>query len=219
MDNFNLILQLHSPQELQYFSNLAHWAEGVLFIVIATLALVEVFGKLRSRRSKYLWPSILFLSGLLLPVSMIADHIGSQFKLALEAIFLIPEQRQHFFMAILLMIAGGAELLARKKYRTSNLLKLVFPVSFVIIGVLFLFHPQHGNAADMMRAVTIHRYLGLSIILVGLFKGLAEFFKVRQFTFVWILFIIISGSLLMTYREADMSYLADPSFQEMHINH
>lgn len=71
----------------------------------------------------------------------------------------------------------------------------------------------------MMRVVIIHKYLGLSVIAAGLFKGLGEFIKLRQFTYIWILFMILSASLLLTYREADMSYLAQPESQQMHMNH
>lgn len=216
METMQLVLQLHSPEELQYFSNLAHWTEGFLFAVIVLIALLETLGKIKS---KLIWPSILFFSGLFLPIFMFAHHTGSEFKLAWDATFLIPEQRQHFFMALLLMIGGGSELLMRKKYNNSILLKMVLPLSLIIIGSLFLFHPQHGNAADMMRVVTIHKYLGLSIIATGIFKGLSEFLKVRQLAYIWILFMVISASLLLTYREADMSYLAELEFQEMHMNH
>ena len=90
-----LVLQLHTPQELQYFSNLAHWIEGGLFILIALIAFVQLLGKLRSRWLSYLWPSIVLISGIFLPVFMFAHHTGSEFKLALDATFLIPEQRQH----------------------------------------------------------------------------------------------------------------------------
>lgn len=214
-----LVLKLHTPQELQYFSNLAHWIEGGLFILIASIALIEVSDKFKSRRLSYLWPSILLLSGLFLPLFMFAHHTGSEFKLAWDATFLIPEQRQHFFMAVLLMIAGGTELFLRRNPSTSQGFRLVFPSALIIIGALFLFHPQHGNAEDMMRVVTIHKYLGLSVIAAGIFKGLAEFTKLRQFTYAWILFMVISASLLLTYREADMSYLNTPQFQDMHKEH
>jgi hypothetical protein len=219
MNTMQLVLQLHTPQELQYFSNLAHWTEGGLFILIAFIALLEVMGKLQSKSLSNLWPGILFLSGLFLPVFMFAHHTGSEFKLAWDATFLIPEQRQHFFMAMLLMISGGAELYVRKNLQASSVLRYVFPVSLIIIGALFLYHPQHGMAEDMMRVVTIHKYLGLSIIAAGVFKGLAEFTKLKLLTYAWILFMMISASLLITYREADMSYLAEPEFQEMHMNH
>ena len=217
MDNLNLLLQLHTPQELQYYSNLAHWSIGFLFIVIALLALLEATGKLKPKFN-YIRPTILFLSGLFLPLGF-AHHIGSQFNLALQATWLIPDQRQHAIMAILLMIAGLAELLSVRYYKNSKVLRLVFPIVFITIGLLFLFHPQHGNAADMMRVVAIHEYLGIAFILVGVFEAFAELFKIKQLTIAWIILMLVTGGLLLTYREADMSYLSNPQMFQEHINH
>lgn len=220
MDYLSKVLQLHTPEELQYFSNLAHWVEGALFLLVAGIALLEVLGYLKSKKSLYIYPWVLIIAGLFLPIFMFGHHLGEQLKLAWQVTIYVPQQRQHFIMAILILISGIAELRSRQNPKIIPWLKFVMPTVFVVIGVMFIVHPQHGATADVIRAITIHRYLGTVLILSGLFKGLGAVWNKKVLAFSWIFFLFLASILLITYREPAGTYMLDTQGSEnMNMDH
>lgn len=65
---------LHTPEELQFLPNLAHWIEGAIIGLVAIIALIQAFGFLNSGLARFLWPGLIFLAGLFLPPYILLHH-------------------------------------------------------------------------------------------------------------------------------------------------
>ena len=209
MESLPIALKLHTPEELAFYSNVAHWIEGVIFLIVAMIVLLQIFGYLKNRL--YLWPSLILIAGLFLPIFSYIHHLDEP-GLAWQATIYDPQQRQHMFMAILMSIAGFSEL-RRLKYRES-LWKFLLPGVLATIGILFLTHPQHGTSEAVMQAALIHKYLGSVLVLSGVFRGV-EMLQPNQkwLKYPWVIFLTIAGILLISYREPEGAYM--PTNQNM----
>lgn len=215
MQNIPLIFQLHTPEELVFFSNIAHWIEGGIFLVIAAIALLQTRGYFLKGWTVYLWPFIVFLSGLFLPIFVFIHH-SDEFDLAIRASLADPQQVQHLSMAILLMIGGIGEIFSIRSGGKNILLKLIFPTVILIIGGMFLLHPQHGTAEALHTAKIVHNALGTVLVLTGILRFFASFFaeKRKWLLYPWIFFLIISAILLITYHEPPGSYSLEPTIMK-----
>lgn len=203
MESLAIILKLHTPEELVFFSNIAHWTEGALFFVVVGIAILQLFGYFRDKL--YLWPSLILIAGLFLPLFTFSHHL-EELGLAWQASILDPQQRQHMLMAILLTIAGLSELL-RLKYRKSAW-KFVLPIVLGIIGILFVIHPQHGTSEAVMQATLIHKYLGSALILSGLFRLAEMLWQHRRWlAYPWLFLLAIAAVFLISYREPVGAYM------------
>ena len=203
-DSLFLILQLHTPEELVYFSNIAHWIEGILFILVAIFVSLEVFGVVKGK-GKYIWPSTLLAAGLFLPLFSFTHHFA-EMALAWKASIYDPQQRQHLFMTVLIALAGFTEI---NYLRTKAMAwRFVMPAVLGTIGILFLTHPQHGTGEAVARAVSIHQYLGTMLILSGVFR-LIEIMSIKNplwLRLTWALFLLSAAILLIIYREPAGAY-------------
>lgn len=214
MESLTIVLKLHTPEELAFYSNIAHWIEGAIFLIVAVIALLQILGYLKNKL--YLWPSLILIAGLFLPIFSYIHHLD-ELGLAWKATIYDPQQRQHMFMAILMSIAGFSELM-RLKYRES-LWKFVLPIALGIIGILFLTHPQHGTSEAVLQAALIHKYLGSVLVLSGVFRALEMLWYNRKWlAYPWLLFLAIAAVLLISYREPEGAYM--PMNQNMsEMNH
>ncbi len=205
MENLPIILQLHTLDELIYLSNLGHWVEGALFAMVVIIAFVQITGIYRANWLKYAWPSLMLMAGLFLPIFSFSHHFN-EMGLAWKATITDAQQRQHFYLAILATVAGAAELYSLKTDKLWP--KAAFPIVLLIIGVLFLTHEQHGTSEAVVRAVTIHRYLGASFILAGVFRAVEVLGKgrLKLAAYAWMLFLLIASGLLISYREPEGAY-------------
>ena len=215
-ESLAIILKLHTPDELQLYSNIGHWIEGGLFLIIAGIAFVQAFGYLHSQRAQYLWPVIILVAGIFLPLFSFSHHFN-ELTLAWKATIYDPQQLQHMIMAILITIAGVAEVAYLRGQGKNQLLRFVFPLVVGIIGIMFITHPQHGTSEAVLRAVTIHKYLGTVLIFAGIFKALEVIKKNTQrwLTFSWIFFLTIAAILLISYREPEGAYMLNPTMNEV----
>jgi len=211
-DSLLIILKLHTPEELQLYSNIAHWIEGGLFLIIAGIALMQTFGYLRSQRAQYLWPTTILVAGIFLPVFAFSHHFN-ELALAWKAMIYDPQQRQHMIMGALFIIAGVAEVAYLRERSKNHLLQFAFPLAIGTIGIMFIAHPQHGTGEAVLRAITVHKYLGSAFILAGICKAFEVINKNTQrwLTFAWIFFLIIAAILLISYREPEGSYIFNPT--------
>ena len=207
MESLAIILKLHTPEQLQFYSNIAHWIEGVIFLVVAIIAFLQALGFLQKKNLIYLWPSLILVSGLFLPIFAFSHHL-KELPLAWQATIYDAQQRQHMIMAILIAAAGVAEIAYLKGRNKKTFLQLVFPLVLTIIGLMFITHPQHGTGEAVLRAMTIHQYLGSVLILSGLFKTAEVFGRntIKWLVFPWILFLVIAATLLISYREPEGAY-------------
>lgn len=209
MESLAIVFKIHTPEELVLYSNIAHWVEGGIFLLVAAIALLQIFGYLKNKL--YLWPSLILIAGLFLPIFSFIHHLD-ELGLAWQATIYDPQQRQHMFMAILMSIGGFSELM-RLKYRES-LWKFILPIVLATIGVLFLTHPQHGTNEAVLQAALIHKYLGSVLVLSGVFRAAEMLWPNRKWlAYPWLIFLTIAAVLLISYREPEGAYM--PIDQDM----
>src|SRR3989338_8183278 len=208
MQTLSIILQLHTPEELVLYSNIGHWMEGGLFLIVAGIAFIQALGYWRSQKALYLWPIIILVSGLSLPFFAFAHHINGELALAWKATISDPQQRQHMIMAILVALAGIAEVAYLRSQAKHLVLRFMFPIALGIIGVMFIIHPQHGTSEAVLKAVIIHKYLGTVLIVSAVFRPVDVITKQTRkwITFVWVLFLVAAAVLLISYREPQGAY-------------
>ena len=208
-------MELQTPEELQWISNVAHWIEGGMFGVVALIALAQALGYAQSKGAQYLWPGLILLAGIFLPAYILLqrgfDGIGVTWNLVTRD----PQQREHFLMALLLLAGGFAEVLLRGKKRRSKLWHFVAPTALALIGAMFLVHTEYGTPDAVAEATRKHVYLGSEIILAGLSKAAQVLWerKFRWLAFPWIVFLFLAALMLLTYREPPGAYKTKSSGQ------
>ena len=179
-----------------------------MFALVGLLALLQAFGYAQSRGVQYVWPGLILVAGVFLPVFILLQRgigdIGTTWNLVVRD----PQQREHFAMAVLLLAAGLAEVLLRTKKSRAAILKFVAPVALAIIGVLFFVHTEYGTPEAVAEAARKHTYMGLAILLSGLFKGADVLWRKRfaWLAFPWIAMLLVAALLLITYREPPGAY-------------
>lgn len=200
-------MELQTPEELQFVSNLAHWIEGTIFALVAIIAFLRVRGWATWKGSQYLWPGLIVTAGLFLPVYIILQ-IGSNQVGTLDFVVNDPQQLEHGAMALLLILAGAAELLAEAGIVQGKVWKFAAPAALVSIGILLFFHTEYGTPEAIAEAVTQHRYQGSLVILVGIAKAAEALWQrnVRWLAYPWIILLVITAALLISYREPPGAY-------------
>ena len=197
-----------TPEELQWISNIAHWIEGGMFAIVGLIALLQTFGYAQSRGIQYLWPGLILVAGVFLPVFILLQRgisgVGTTWNLVVRD----PQQREHFAMAVLLLVAGLAEVLLRTKKSRAAIWKFVAPIALATIGVLFFVHTEYGTPEAVTEAARKHNYMGSAILLGGLFKGADVLWRKRfaWLAFPWIAMLLVASVLLITYREPPGAY-------------
>ncbi len=206
MEPLAIVYALHTPEELILYSNIAHWIEGAIFFAVAVIALLQALGYWRNR--PYLWPGLILAAGLFLPLFAFSHHVG-EIGLTWKATIGDPQQRQHMVMAVLMVIAGLGEIIRVR--RPGSPWKFALPTALFAIGILFLTHPQHGTSEAVMRASSIHTYLGSVLVLSGVLRGMEMVWgsRYKLLSFLWLFFLIIAATLLISYREPQGAYQAD----------
>ncbi len=206
----------HTPAEMIQFSNLAHWFEGGLLGLIAVVGLMQLFGYLGYRRAQYIWSALILVAGAFLVPYLLLHHGLNNFGRSWNYIIHDPQQRQHFIMGILLMLAGTTELLHALNILRAKVWQLVFPIALAIIGILFIVHNQHGTAEAVHQSVIFHRYLGTALILSGVAKAAEVVWRerYRKIGFIWIALMLVTSGMLIMYREPDGAYNAPPSVHQ-----
>src|SRR5580765_3280824 len=140
-------------------AEVVHWMFGVGFLFLGLCLLAEgiVGREVWSRRSwrAYLWPSVVFLMGILMWPVMVFYTSSAIHMLA------------HSAWAQTMMLAGMAQLgLVRGKLRNS-LWELTLPLAFVVSGAAFLIHEQ--NPWLFSRAAFLHHAIGWTLLVAAIF--------------------------------------------------
>ena len=197
-----------TAEELQWISNLAHWIEGGMFAIVGVLALLQAFGYAQSRGVQYVWPGLILVAGIFLPVFILLQRGINGIGITWNLVVRDPQQREHFAMAILLLAAGLAEVLLRTKRNRAVIWQFVAPMALAIIGVLFFVHTEYGTPEAISEAARKHTYMGLAILLAGLFKVADVLWRKRfpWLAFPWIAMLMVAALLLITYREPPGAY-------------
>lgn len=209
-------MDLQSSETLRWISNLAHWIEGGMFATVGLLALLQALGYAQSKGAQCIWPVLILIAGVFLPGFILLqrgfDGIGVTWSLVIRD----PQQREHFLMAALLLAAGSAEVLLRTNAHRSRFWRFVSPAALVIIGALFFVHTEYGTPEAVAEAARKHVYMGLAILLAGVFKA-AEVLWVRKLpwlAFAWIAMLFVAAFLLISYREPPGAY-EQPRFNQL----
>jgi len=208
------ILSFDTIVEIQALSNFAHLVEGIIFGLVAIIALTQAWGYFRNGWKQYVWPGLIIFAGLFLFLFLVFHHGLDNVGITWNFILTYPQQQQHLAISILLIIAGVSEILFMTGFSKNFLLKLIWPAALIIIGLLFLIHPQHGTDVAVRLATTIHNFLGTILILTGILRGIdvgSKLSHIRWFSFLWIILLFIVAILLMIYREPEGAYREIPS--------
>ena len=203
------VAPFHTVEEMRGLSNLAHVIEGVVLAAAALLALAEAGGRLRGDRGRIAWPAVILFAGVVLLFYLLFPHHGlSNAGLQWEFIFGVPQQRQHVMLAALVVIGGGAELLARHGVRRGGVWSLIWPGTAIIAGILFVTHPQHGTSDAVARAVMLHRWIGTLLIATGVIRAVDVLGarRARWVKYAWPVTLLVSALLLAIYREPRGAY-------------
>jgi len=195
---------------LRAASNLAHWIEGAVLLALVVVGVVEARGGLRSRAGQCLWPGIVALAGLFLPVFMLLRRGLSRIDTSWSEIVGDPQQIEHLWLAAILLVAGSVEIARRAGMLRARSWGFAIPLGLVLLGFLLWIHIQYGTPQAVERATLLHRLQGSFLILAGIAMGCEIFWpsKRRPLTFAWLLFLAASSVLLLTYHEPPGAYEA-----------
>lgn len=179
-----------------------------MFGVVAVMALLQVFGYANSKGAQYVWPALVFVAGLFLPVYIVLQRGLDQIGVTWAAVIRDSQQREHFLMALLSLAAGLAEILRGATLPRAKRWGLVAPSAFIAIGVVLFVHTEYGTPEAVAESVLKHRYMGVVIALAGMFKAADVLWRktFRWLAFPWIALLLIAALLLMTYREPAGAY-------------
>ncbi len=194
----------HTPEEMRRRSNLGHIVEGLLLASVGILAILDYFG--RPTWASAAWPILILIAGLLLLILLYPAHPLSDWP----AIWRDPQQRQHTIMAAAIAAAGAAELVGGGSLAGAY----VWPAAMLLIGILFLTHPQHGTGEAVAKAVRQHRILGLTAILAGLLRAGEAATGTKLFAILWPLALLAAAAQLIVYREPEGAYEAGGGHSE-----
>jgi hypothetical protein len=210
-------MQLQTPEQLQFISNIGHTIEGVLFAIVALIALLQALGYAKWKGAQYMWPSLIVVAGVFLPAYILLQRGFDQIGISWNPVINDPQQRQHIFMAMLLVIAGASEIMVRAKTVQGRLWKFVAPGSLLAIGVTLLFHTQYGTPEAVAEAMRKHHYQGASVILVAVLRAADILWRPRLkwLAYPWIIALFIAAALLISYREPYGAYRTLPAGQQI----
>lgn len=202
------MIPLETPAQLRAASNLAHWTEGLVLIVLGLIAIVEARGGLKSCLGRFLWPGVITAAGGLLPVFMLFRRGFANLGLSWREIVQDQQQIQHLWLAAILVAAGVVEISRRAEWLRSKSWGLAVPAGLILLGSLLWVHVQYGTPEAVAEALLWHRLQGAFLILAGFLMGSAVVFPARQhwLTFGWIFSLFLSSLLLLAYREPQGAY-------------
>jgi hypothetical protein len=170
-----------------------HWLFATGFLTVGLFLLAEaIVGPevwARRRWRLYLWPSALFVLGLLMwPVMVFFTN---------SAIHMVA----HGSWAQVMMLAGGAHLgLAHGKLK-NRLWELTLPLAFVVSGSAFLIHEQNGWL--FARSAFIHHLCGWTLIVGAIFPLLKTFRpRIVAFSAGYAFVYIVVAVVLFTARDS-----------------
>lgn len=202
----DLIFQLHTPEELRYLSSLGHWLAGGIFLIVSVVAFLQVKGLIKSKW--FIWQALVVVGGLFFIPFTLLHHRSEEFSLVWRVMMLDPQQRQHLIMFSLITLGGAIELMIAVKKPQTRGWSVIFPTVLFLIGLLFLFHPQHGTSEALEYSVPYHIALGTALLLTGVTKAILALWspKFKPLGNLWILFLLIASVMLLSYREPAGTY-------------
>ena len=200
---------LHSPEEMRQISNLAHLAEGIVLGTAALIALAQARGLFDEGKQRYAWPTLVVAAGVFLLGYLVIPHHGLEnARTQWRFVFGDPQQRQHVMISLLVLVGGALELLATAGKLNGRLWHLAWPAALLLVGVLFLIHPQHGTSEAVARATLVHRILGTTLAGAGIIAGANAVRAAHSHALatLWPVALLAASVLLLIYREPSGAY-------------
>lgn len=183
----------HTPEEMRRLSNLGHIMEGALLATVGVLVILSNTGV--AVWASTVWRFLALLAGIALIIIIYPRHPVSEWGL----IWRDPQQRQHTLIAVVIILAGIAELVQANA--GVSVLQSVWPIALIIIGALFMTHTQHGHGDAVHQAVLRHRILGITIMAAGLLRLLEIVIPSNVLAILWPIALLIAAFQLVIYRE------------------
>jgi hypothetical protein len=180
---------------MQLTSEHVHWILGALIATVSVLQLLYESRVISTPHVRYAVPLVLFALGLETFVDPILHG---------PAMVHSPhETRQHVAMGVLAFATGAVEFLRLKARLRHGAWGLLFPAALGIVGVLFLFHSQHGGPVPVLALIAQHRFMGITLLLASVLKALAETpsDKAKAFNISWMALLLLFGFELLFYTE------------------
>ena len=185
--------QSHTPEEMRRLSNQGHILEGALLAAVGVLSILSNTGA--ADWAATVWRFLALLAGIALLIILYPPHPISEWRL----IWRDPQQRQHTSIAVVVILAGIAEL--TQANTGISVLGYVWPMALLIIGTLFMTHTQHGHGDAVRQAVLRHRILGTTIIAAGLLRLLEIVVPSIVLGILWPIALLFAAIQLVLYRE------------------
>lgn len=157
-------------------------------------------------------------AGLFLVAFLLLHHGLQNFKLVWSLISKDAQQKQHLIMAILLIVASAAQIISIKF--DLKLLGYAWPIALGAIGVMFLVHEQHGSSQAVQWAQTIHKYLGILLLIVAALIAVTLLYadKFKWLLYAWPIALLVASVFLFIYREPKGAYDGQRNHEEMNHN-
>lgn len=176
-------------------SNVGHWVEGGLIAAGGALLLRDALSD--GEGSGPNPHTFLATAGGLLALAL----VGGSFHHGGPATFFKndAQQREHLQMAAL--VTAGS--LAPRVGPAGDVLS---GLATARIGQMFLTHEQHGTNEAARKARAKHQRLGKTILGGALFKTMGELFGNRVARAAGAGLLIVSGVLLLSYREPEGAF-------------
>lgn len=208
---------LHTPEEMRFISDLAHWIEGGVLLFAAALAFWGACRAVSSPRigithyrESTSWAIVLLGAGVILSFYLVFPHHGiAQAREQWEFVFGDAQQRQHVIIALLLIAGAAAEVWYRTRDGLPRAIAYLWPASAASIGLLFAVHTQHGTTEAVARAVFIHRALASLFVGAALLRAMQVLTRADVshrppygwLGVAWPGLLLMASVFLLSYRE------------------
>lgn len=200
-------LKIHTTAEWVQYSALGHWIIGGFIALVFIISIVERF-KIRFGTVfiKYISPLTLIISGLGLSIVDAIYHGIYNPDAVWYLLTHISQFGQHFWIGILLLIAGIAEWI--RTHRNKQALSYVVPVVIFLVGAIFFFHQQLGVVPSVRESMNWHMFFGAMLVIGATFRVLDILFfeEKKAFFMLWIVAVLIGSGMMVTYHEPEGSY-------------
>jgi len=200
-------LKIHTTAEWVQYSALGHWIIGGFIALIFIISILERF-KIRwgTVFIKYISPLAIILSGLGLSIVDAIYHAIYSPSAVWYLLTHISQFGQHFWIGILLLVAGVAEWI--RTHRNKQALSFVVPMVIFLVGTIFFFHQQLGVVPSVRESMNWHMFFGAMLVIGATFRILdILFFEEKKWFFIlWIVAVLIGSGMMATYHEPEGSY-------------
>jgi hypothetical protein len=177
-------------------SEQVHWIGGAATVVVAVSLLLREAGIVSNRRLDWLLPVFLALYGMESFVdpwvhgTAIPAHYGS-------------ESSQHVIQGSAMLAAGIVEALILYGALNSRGWLAALPAALVVLGLVFLFHAEHGASVPPLVIQVQHRAFALTLLVAAATRALLLLPGQGAKTLAsgWLILLLLFGLELLTYTE------------------